>query len=191
MICDSEPVRVSGQDECDEGFDFDLDSCTCQAQIQCTLACSGGKRLNPLKGCQCITESQFNKIYDDNDLGPFCGNKDNIKRADNPKQCKEGEEFSNEFCACVTDRKCKKLCPKGQKLNPFEICECISEEDYNLILDHGLGSDCRDPKIVEPPSCKEGQFYDEKFCACVPIAQCERSCRKGKILSPFKCKCVD
>ena len=29
MICDSEPVRVRGQDECGKGQIFDLDSCTC------------------------------------------------------------------------------------------------------------------------------------------------------------------
>ena len=78
----------------------------------------------------------------DHDLGPFCGNPENIPHVQSAKECTDGLFFDERACACIELAKCKKLCPPGQRLNPFELCECIDDSDFNAIYDHGLGPNC-------------------------------------------------
>ena len=55
--------RVDGPDECPVGTEFDLDSCTCHVLERCRITCAGTRQNNPLKGCGCMSESEYDALY--------------------------------------------------------------------------------------------------------------------------------
>jgi hypothetical protein len=48
---------------CAEGYYWDMDACTCFAEIQCTLMCAPGFDLDPREGCSCVPLIIVNAIY--------------------------------------------------------------------------------------------------------------------------------
>ena len=72
-----------------------------------------------------------------------------IDHVEGPDDCPAGTTFSPSICACAVDNRCQIDCPQVfpgfDFQNPLEICECIQEEDYNAILDHGLDGNCMEP----------------------------------------------
>ena len=57
--------------------------------------------------------------------------------------------------------------------DPIGGCTCISEDDHNMIVNHGLGLDCLpntpddDTNNVGDDDCPEGYTYDFDLCNCV------------------------
>ena len=55
------------------------------------------------------------------------------------------QTFNQDACACFSAYQCDIECSFNfdtPYLNPLEVCECISEEDYLSIYQHGFGPDC-------------------------------------------------
>lgn len=59
----SEIERVQSQAQCKAGFEFDQDSCTCQAQNRCSYRCPLGYLRNPFVECGCLNYEKFQEIY--------------------------------------------------------------------------------------------------------------------------------
>ena len=76
----SEIERVHSQDQCEAGYRFDVDSCTCHAIRKCYTRCPSGYLKNPLVQCGCVSYDSFQELYN-HDLDENCSLPHLLKRA--------------------------------------------------------------------------------------------------------------
>ena len=72
---------------------------------------------------------------------------------------------------CLSEIHCVKGCPTGQKLDPRDICVCISEPDYDSLfsceppVQDNFTCDANGKKICKAEEKCEGGFYwDDEAC---------------------------
>ena len=72
--------------------------------------------------------------------------------------------FNERACACFLNFNCAIGCPIATpRLNPLVFCECISEEDYNSIFNHGLDENCQPIPDDNHDDCC---CHDHHSCGC-------------------------
>ena len=65
--------RVTSQEGCKAGKEFNQDACACFSIAQCKRLCVGEKnKNNPLETCDCITQANYDSIFN-HGLGDTCG----------------------------------------------------------------------------------------------------------------------
>ena len=149
-----EVERATGPEECRRFFErFDQEACACVNQFQCRRLCNEPTpKLNPFEFCECITQEAYDSIYD-HGLGDSCGaptlpqkiekKEFEVERVTSQSECERGKIFRQDACACFSLAQCKRLCVgEKNRNNPLESCDCIDEEDYQSIFNHGLGDSC-------------------------------------------------
>ena len=57
-------TRVTGQEECEDGFKFNEAACACFKLQECRVGCPGGYN-NPFE-CGCLSRGNYWSIYDHN-----------------------------------------------------------------------------------------------------------------------------
>ena len=68
-------VRVQSQSQCETGYRFDKDSCTCHSINRCHQRCPSGYLRSPLIECGCINYETFQELYT-HDLDENCMEKE-------------------------------------------------------------------------------------------------------------------
>merc|ERR1712038_1848561 len=78
----------------------------------------------------------------------------------------------------------KNLCPEGRH-NPLNGCECISDREYDAIMN---GKEC----AVEEKKCdKRGFSYNEDACMCLTKRTCRMRCPDDHRHDPRRgCGCI-
>ena len=61
-----EVIRVSGQDQCEEGLEFNQEACACFQPAKCKRDCGEFQILDPRELCTCISEVEYEAIFTHN-----------------------------------------------------------------------------------------------------------------------------
>ena len=114
-----------------------------------------------------------------------------VDRVTGPDECNIIEEFDQESCTCFKKFQCRINCQDPRPiLNPTSSCQCISQEAYDSIFVHDLGSSCgAEPEVQVIPEktievervtsqeeCDIGFTFDQSACACFSDLQCRIGC---------------
>lgn len=120
------PVCSLTVDDCpNKNFRVNKETCECE----CDLMCIATMTMDP-KTCTCkpidfggpsTSVPELPDVPCDSDGNKICP-KDQI--------CARGEYYDDRACACMPAMKCKKMCPRGQNLDPRYSCKC---EDSSVI----------------------------------------------------------
>merc|ERR1712113_415934 len=139
------------ENKCEPGFEYNEEACTCLTSFTCWMACPDDHRHDPRTGCRCISNSEYDEILN----GKECAVEEN--KCDGP-----GFEYSEKACACLTKSPiCRMRCPKDHMHDPRTGCGCVSNSEYDEILN---GKEC----AVEENKCEGPGFeYSEKACTCL------------------------
>ena len=91
QIQDIDVDHVSDPRECEDGTYFNLEACACFSEIVCHIYCPDSfpdrPYLNPINGCECISEADYLSIFD-HGLGLDCmGGGIEIDRYDSQEDC--------------------------------------------------------------------------------------------------------
>ncbi|XP_069796897.1 vascular endothelial growth factor C isoform X2 [Narcine bancroftii] len=131
---------------CGPNKELDEETCQCVCKGGLRHSSCGHHRELDKDTCQCVCK---NGLY--------------------PAICGPHKQFDADSCECV----CKKSCPKPQPLNPVKcICECTESPNKCFLKGKRFYShtcSCyRPPCRVRRRGCKQGLYFSEEICNCVP-----------------------
>ncbi|XP_072113783.1 vascular endothelial growth factor C isoform X1 [Mobula birostris] len=134
------------QSVCGPNKELDEDTCQCVCKGGLRHTSCGQHRELDEDTCQCVCR---NGLY--------------------PAICGPHKQFDADSCECA----CKKTCPKHQPLNPVKcVCECTESPNKCFLKGkrfHRNTCSCyRPPCRVRRRSCKQGLYFSEEICNCVP-----------------------
>ena len=206
-------VRARSQADCAAGTRFDQEACSCFSLVTTRQFCILPSRQDPISGGPCVGQDRLDEIYE-HGLDANCRSPTDFSQPEEPEeedppirvirvtgpdQCRSGQRFDEDACACSPEVLCAIFCPLPLRNNPLG-CGCISQSQYDGIYEHDFTCSAEVTPIVLPPKpdgnepsgpeirtlevkrvssndqCTEAnQYFRRTACTCYSLRFCRRA----------------
>lgn len=126
--------------------------------------CPPGQEFDPREICSCVPGEKVLALYpEDPRWVPDYLQKylpiETCQETDLLEVCGPGLDFNTDLCMCTSQIHCMLWCGEDSKLHPQQGCNCISNEEYDQVLEEGYKKWQRENemKMVSDPDFTENE----------------------------------